>query len=161
LAAYRRAAIWNFFPAWADDTFLGGEFRFATDRQLTGYVLGHEGLSSRIKLRYLDSPFVWGESYAPQRWRIVYIKAARAWTIGPPRVGGFVRQQVRWKKSFIRNIFFTGRFYWRRGPVPAFLFYSHALIVLVAPVMAIRHLVYLPMHGELGLVGLYLGAIFL
>jgi len=42
LAGFRREAIWNYFPAWAADSFLGREFRFATDRQLTGYVLGQE-----------------------------------------------------------------------------------------------------------------------
>ena len=161
LAAYRRAAIYNFFPAWANDTFLGGEFRFATDRQLTGYVLGNEELASSMKLRYLDSSFVFGESYVQRRWRVAYVKSARAWTFVPSSVGGFVRQQVRWKKSFIRNLFFTGRFYWRRGPVPAVLFYVHALIVVVAPVMAFRHLIYLPMRGELALVVFYLASILL
>jgi len=38
MAVFRREAIYNYLPAWATDRFLGGEFRFATDRQLTGYV---------------------------------------------------------------------------------------------------------------------------
>src|SRR3989344_4097111 len=40
LAVFRRSAIYNYIPAWVNDSFLGSEFRFATDRQLTGYVLG-------------------------------------------------------------------------------------------------------------------------
>ena len=36
LAVFRRDAVWNYLPAWAHDRFLGGEFRFATDRQLPG-----------------------------------------------------------------------------------------------------------------------------
>lgn len=160
LAAYRREAIYNLLPAWADDRFAGREFRFATDRQLTGYVLGSEEVGTRLKLRYLDSPFVWRTRYPEKRWRVEYVKSARVWTVVPPSAGRFLRQQVRWKKSFIRNLFFTGAFYWRKGPVPAFLFYTHALIVLVAPFMAFRHLVFLPLSGRAGLAVLYLSAIF-
>ena len=94
LAAFRREAIYDYLPAWADDRFLGAEFRFATDRQLTGYVLRQ------------------------RRWGIAYVHSARAWTQVPDTFTKMVRQQVRWKKSFVRNLFFTGSFYWRRGRLP-------------------------------------------
>ncbi len=48
LAAFRRSAIINYFPAWAADEFLGREFRFATDRQLTGYVLGQQAVGAGL-----------------------------------------------------------------------------------------------------------------
>ena len=40
IACYRRAAIYNFIPGWENDTFLGKEFKFATDRTMTGFALG-------------------------------------------------------------------------------------------------------------------------
>lgn len=40
LAVFRKEAIYNFIPAWENDRFLGSEFKFATDRTMTGFVLG-------------------------------------------------------------------------------------------------------------------------
>src|ERR1700712_1638297 len=135
LAGFRREAIEPFLETWANDRFLGAPFPFATDRQLTGYVL------------------------SDRRWKVGYVKAARVKTEVPDTVRRMVKQQVRWKKSFLRNLSFTGRFYWRRGPGAAFLFYGHTLFVLLAPVMAFRHLVLSPLEGEWALAPLYLAGI--
>jgi cellulose synthase/poly-beta-1,6-N-acetylglucosamine synthase-like glycosyltransferase len=156
LAAFRREAIYNYLPAWAGDRFLGGEFRFATDRQLTGYVLGQKWIGRKLKLQYAESPLVTEVDYPELRWGVAYVRSARAWTHVPDTLGRMVRQQVRWKKSFVRNLFFTGAFYWRRGPYPAAIFYSHAAWVALAPILAFRHLIWLPLHGRWLLVGLYL-----
>ena len=159
LAVFRRDAIVNYLPAWAGDRFLGGEFRFATDRQLTGYVLGQRWMGKRLKARFATSEFVTAEDHPPRTWRVGYVYSAKVWTIVPARVRPFLRQQVRWKKSFIRNLCFTGRFMWRRGPGPAALYYGHALWVFVAPLMAVRHLVWAPINGAWWLVFLYLSGV--
>ncbi|MYT09501.1 MULTISPECIES: glycosyltransferase [Streptomyces] len=161
LAVFRRDAIVNYLPAWAGDRFLGGEFRFATDRQLTGYVLGQKWKGRKLKAQYADSPFVTERNHPELPWRIGYVQSAKVWTTVPARFRPFMRQQVRWKKSFIRNLFFTGTFMWRRGLGPAVLFYGHVLWVLCAPLMAVRHLVWAPYHGLWFLTGLYLGGVLL
>ena len=159
LAAFRREAIYNYFPAWAADTFLGQEFRFATDRQLTAYVLGQEWVGEKLKKKHRHSPMVHSVDYPPQRWRIEYVKSAMVWTNVPPSMKSLFRQQTRWKKSFLRNLCFTGTFYWRRGPAPSLLFYPHALFVLATPIMAFRHLIWLPAHGAFTLSLLYLAGV--
>lgn len=156
LAAFRREAILNFFPAWAADRFLGKEFRFATDRQLTGYVLGAPWLGDKLAAAHADDPLVSDHRYPDRRWEVGYVRSARVWTNVPATFRGMLRQQVRWKKSFVRNIFFTGRFFWRRGPAPAALFYGHLVWVAAAPVLAFRHLVWLPASGALMVTALYL-----
>lgn len=156
LAVFRREAIYNYLPAWATDRFLGGEFRFATDRQLTGYVLGQRWLGQKLKNANADSPFVYSVDYPERLWRVSYVNSAKVWTNVPSTVRAFYRQQIRWKKSFIRNLCFTGRFMWRRGPGPAFLYYGHVLWVLAAPLMAVRHLIWAPWHGLWFLTFLYL-----
>jgi cellulose synthase/poly-beta-1,6-N-acetylglucosamine synthase-like glycosyltransferase len=161
LAAFRREAVYNYLPAWASDTFLGSEFRFATDRQLTGYVLGAPYVGERLKREHADSPFVRDENHPVRRWRVEYVRSARVETVVPSRFRKFAKQQVRWKKSFIRNLFFTGAFYWRKGPVPTFLFYSHVMFVLAMPLMAVRHLVYMPLQGAFALTAVYLLGVFL
>jgi cellulose synthase/poly-beta-1,6-N-acetylglucosamine synthase-like glycosyltransferase len=155
LAAFRRSAILNYFPAWAADEFLGREFRFATDRQLTAYVLGQRWVGEDLQAAHLADPLVSGEPYPRLRWRVGYVRSARVFTEVPPTFRALLRQQVRWKKSFVRNLFFTGGFMWRRGVLPAALFYGHAVWVLLGPLMAFRHLVLLPMQGAWLVSGLY------
>jgi cellulose synthase/poly-beta-1,6-N-acetylglucosamine synthase-like glycosyltransferase len=147
LAVFRRGAIYNYIPAWEQDSFLGREFKFATDRTLTGFVLGAKQVGERLKAKYAGSPFLTPD-YPVREYKIVYTKAARALTEVPDRFGTVIKQQVRWKKSFIRNTFFTGAFYWRKPFVPAAAYYLHILFVLVGPFIVLRHLVYFPLHGE-------------
>jgi cellulose synthase/poly-beta-1,6-N-acetylglucosamine synthase-like glycosyltransferase len=160
LAVFRRAAIYNFVPAWQDDSFLGEEFRFATDRTLTGFVLTSRARSEAIKRAYANSAFL-EVDYAWRRWQAVYSKTARSWTAVPESLPRLIRQQVRWKKSFLRNIWFTGAFYWRRPLVPALVYYLHVFFVLAGPFVAFRHLIYLPIHGNVESMVLYLCGIVL
>lgn len=159
LAVFRREAIINFLPAWADDRFVGREFRFATDRQLTGYVLIPRRKGRRLKQRYANDPLIANEYYPEQHWRVGYVRSARVSTNVPDSLAAFFRQQTRWKKSFVRSFFFTGSFYWRRGPLPAAMYYGHVLWILCAPAMAFRHLVWLPLHGAWFLAALYLSGV--
>lgn len=157
LAVFRREAIESFLPAWAGDRFAGQEFRFATDRQLTAYVLGQEWMGKRVKAPYALDPLVVGAT--DRHWRVGYSKSARVWTNVPETFGSFIRQQIRWKKSFIRNLFFNGPWVWRRGIRPALFFYGHAIWVVAAPLMVFRHVVWAPMTGAWSLFLLYLAGI--
>jgi cellulose synthase/poly-beta-1,6-N-acetylglucosamine synthase-like glycosyltransferase len=158
LAFFRTAAIYNYMPAWGADTFLGQEFRFATDRTLTAYVLGGSYLGPRVLPKHTDSPFA-KPNYPTRDWKIVYSKSTRAWTNVPATLKAMFRQQIRWKKSFIRNIFVTGRFYWRRPFLPALFYYIHVIFVLAGPFIAARHLIYLPLKGNPVSLVLYLAGI--
>ncbi len=159
LAVFRREAVYNFIPAWENDTFLGQEFKFATDRTLTGFVLGSKAIGGRLKKKYADSPFVKDCDYPLNDWKIVYCKAAKAWTNVPDTFSKVIKQQARWKKSFIRNMFFTGAFYWRKPLIPALNYYLHILFVLAGPFITFRHLIYLPLRGNLNAAILYIAGI--
>ncbi len=158
LAFFRLAAIYNFMPAWEADTFLGQEFRFATDRTLTAFVLGGTCLGPKALPKCAGSPFA-EPSYPVRDWKILYSKSTKAWTNVPSTFKAMIRQQVRWKKSFIRNVFVTGRFYWRRPFLPALFYYVHVAFVLFGPVVAARHLIYLPLRGDPISLVLYLAGI--
>lgn len=148
LAVFRKEAIFNYIPAWEQDSFLGQEFRFSTDRTLTGFVLGSQHIGRALKQRYVDTDFVKSVDYPERDWDIVYSKSAKSWTIVPDTWKRLLSQQIRWKKSFIRNIFFTGAFYWRKPLLPAVIYYAHILFVLAGPFIAFRHLVYLPIRSD-------------
>lgn len=161
MAAFRRAAIYDYLPAWAEDTFLGREFKFATDRQLTAYVLGQDRVGTKLKTRYAGSSLIKQEGHQPRGWRVEYVSSARVLTNVPETARTLLKQQVRWKKSFVRNLFFTGGFLWRRGVLPSLLFYGHVLWVCAAPVLAFRHLIWLPAHGHFSYTGVYLAGVLL
>lgn len=155
LAVFRREAIYNLVPAWMNDTFLGQEFKFATDRTMTGYVLGHKWISEELKEKFKESPFM-KENHEPRDWKIVYSKAARSYTEVPDTFRKAVKQQIRWKKSFIRNMFLMGRVYWRKPLLPALFYYLHILFVLVGPFIAFRRLILMPFDTGLASAILYL-----
>lgn len=161
LAVFRREAVFNLVPAWENDSFLGQEFKFATDRTMTGFVLGSKWIAEGLKKKYADSPFVKNENHEPRDWKIVYCKSARSYTQVPDTFRKAIKQQVRWKKSFIRNMFFTGKFYWRKHLLTAFVYYLHLLFVLVGPFIAFRRLILMPITGSFASAILYIMGILL
>ena len=156
LSAFRREAIGPYIHDWAHDTFLGEEFRFATDRQMTGYVLRGEPRSEKKDVHAAAD----GGTREPRKdWEVLYSESARVWTEVPATWKKFLRQQTRWKKSFIRNLFFTGRFYWRRPKLAAFAFYLGILFVLVGPLIAFRAIYFLTANGDFLSAPLYLAGV--
>lgn len=156
LALFRKEAIYNFIPAWEQDSFLGQEFKFATDRTLTGFLLGNKWIGKEIKKKYFNEDCVKEIDYPLNNWKVVYSKSAKSWTILPDTFNRLIKQQVRWKKSFIRNTFFTGKFYWRKPLLPSLVYYLHILFVWVGPFIAFRHIIYLPLRGDLFSAFLYI-----
>ena len=159
LAVFRKEAIYNFIPAWEQDSFLGQQFKFATDRTLTGFLLGNKWVGKKLKEKYAEEDCVKDVDYPLKEWKVVYSKSAKSWTILPDTLRRLVKQQVRWKKSFIRNTFFTGKFYWRKPILPSLVYYLHVLFVWFGPFIAFRHLIYLPMKGDMLSAVLYMAGI--
>ena len=118
-------------------------------------------MGERLKRKHRGDPLVDDVDYPPQKWKVRYVRSARAWTNVPSTRKSFMRQQLRWKKSFIRNLCFTGKYYWRRSPLAAPLFYAHVMWVIVAPAMVAWHLVWLPLHGAFLLTLIYVAGVML
>jgi hyaluronan synthase len=174
--AFRRKAVQPYIHAWAHDRFMGREFKFATDRRLTAYVLGANPPSDKksvsdepqkpdaysyMSLIYLSmlstgkddfesmrrssDPSVAIEDKSRYRWRLKYSQHVRVY-IGPPETfAALIRQQIRWRKSFIRSIFSTGRVYWRRPFFAALLYYLQLSLKIIRPYIVIKSLLLLPL----------------
>ena len=56
----------------------------------------------------------------------------------------FFRQQLRWKKSWVRESMIAASFMWKKPPIMAFSFFAGLLFPLISPVVVVRALVYLP-----------------
>ncbi|MDQ3681133.1 MAG: glycosyltransferase family 2 protein [Actinomycetota bacterium] len=106
-AAYRRSVVLPLLDAWEFQTFLGRPATFGDDRALTNRIL--------------------------DRHRVVYQASARAETMVPERPRVFFRQQLRWKKSWLRESMQVVRYFWRKNPVAALFTYASIAFPFMAP----------------------------
>src|SRR6059036_3026677 len=83
-SAYRREAILPSLEHWEHQRFLGRPATYGDDRSLTNYVL--------------------------RDWKIRYEERAVSRTIVPASVTLFLRQQLRWKRSWTRESVIVSRF---------------------------------------------------
>lgn len=118
-SVYRREAVMPKIDWWENQSFLGIESSYGDDRSLTNCVL--------------------------RDWKVRYQSRAVAATAVPDTFMQFMRQQARWKRSWTRESLIVSRFIWRKNPVAAFFTYVGILLPLVAPIVAIRFLIWLPL----------------
>lgn len=93
-SAYRLSSLLEQAERYTSQSFLGKECTFGDDRHLTNLILANGG-------------------------RAVFEPRARAHTFVPTRIGEYLTQQLRWNKSFYREILWTARFAHRRNPYMA------------------------------------------
>jgi hyaluronan synthase len=113
-AAYRAEAVQPLVEAWEFQTFLGRPATFGDDRSLTNRVL--------------------------RRWRVIYQETARAETVVPAGLRQFFRQQLRWKKSWLRENLYVVRFIWRKHPLGALFTYAGVAFPFIAPFVVLHAL---------------------
>lgn len=106
-AAYRRSVVLPLLDAWEFQTFLGRPATFGDDRALTNRILATH--------------------------RVVYQASARAETVAPESLRVFFRQQLRWKKSWLRESLQVLRYFWRKNPVAAVFTYASIAFPFMAP----------------------------
>lgn len=116
-SAYRKSILLKIIDEWLNEYFLGKPVTWGDDRSLTGRVL---------KLGY-DA---------------IYLDSVRVYTIVPDSFRVLVKQQIRWKKSWIVNAIFLVKYISIKRPFSFLLNYLPTLIIsFVAPFIAF-YLVY-------------------
>ncbi|QDP99963.1 glycosyltransferase family 2 protein [Lysinibacillus fusiformis] len=122
LACYRKDLILKNETAWLNQKFLGQPATFGDDRSMTNYIL--------------------------KTHRTGYQDNAVCSTIVPSDTKVFLSQQMRWKRSWLRESLRAFLFMWKKEPF-MFLFFIIGLIVpIAAPIVVVYNLIYVPiMHG--------------
>ncbi|MFB7158069.1 glycosyltransferase [Lysinibacillus sp. NPDC056232] len=122
LACYRKELILKNETAWLNQKFLGQPATFGDDRSMTNYIL--------------------------KTHRTGYQDNAVCSTIVPSDTKVFLSQQMRWKRSWLRESLRAFLFMWKKEPF-MFLFFIIGLIVpIAAPIVVVYNLLYVPiMHG--------------
>lgn len=167
-SAFRKEAVKPFVHAWANDRFFGQEFIFATDRLMTAIVLGFEPTDYTIaevpKTPVKDSDTsksnkgrkVPNDKY----WNIKYSTSVRIQIGVPTTFKSFIKQQIRWRKSFIRSIFSTGSIYWKRPFPMSLIFYLVMGLKIVRPYVIFHAFVLLPFSGDYFTPFFYMASVF-
>ncbi|WP_404803624.1 glycosyltransferase [Lysinibacillus sp. S1] len=122
LACYRKELILKNETAWLNQKFLGQPATFGDDRSMTNYIL--------------------------KTHRTGYQDNAICSTIVPSDTKVFLSQQMRWKRSWLRESLRAFLFMWKKEPF-MFLFFIIGLIVpIAAPIVVVYNLIYVPvMYG--------------
>lgn len=121
LACYKKEIILENSDAWLNQSFLGQRATFGDDRAMTNFVL--------------------------EKHRTCYQDTAVCSTIVPNRYDVFLKQQMRWKRSWLRESLIAGKFMWKKEPFAAVSFYMGLIVPIAAPIVVLYNLIYVPfMH---------------
>ena len=116
-SAYRRSAVLPVLDRWEHQRFLGMECTFGDDRSLTNMILR-------------------------KGWVSTYHNGAVAWTEVPDRYGKFFRQQLRWKKSWLREGPILMSHIWRTRPLAFPAVFIQTLAGLLSPIILLYNLLW-------------------
>ena len=119
ISCYRKDLILTYQDDWLNQTFLGQPATFGDDRSMTNFIL--------------------------KNYRTVYQDTAICTTIVPSAFKVFLKQQMRWKRSWLRESLRAGGFMWRKEPFQAISFYAGFIVPIVAPIVVLYNLVYVPL----------------
>lgn len=120
LACYRKEIVVSHIDEWLNQSFLGQKATFGDDRAMTNFVLsGH---------------------------RTGYQDTAVCSTVVPNRYKVFLKQQMRWKRSWLRESLMAARFMWKKEPFAAVSFYMGLIVPVLAPIVVVYNLIIAPIR---------------
>lgn len=122
LSCYRKDLIIKNQEAWLNQTFLGQPATFGDDRSMTNYML--------------------------KTHRTSYQDTAICTTVVPSQTGVFLKQQMRWKRSWLRESLRALTFIFKKEPFMMLFFLVGLIVPIAAPIVVIYNLIYVPIvHG--------------
>ena len=120
LACYRKELVIKNIDAWLSQSFLGQKATFGDDRAMTNFILKGQ--------------------------RTGYQDTAVCSTVVPNRYKVFLKQQMRWKRSWLRESLMASRFMWKKEPFAAVSFYMGLIVPVAAPIVVVYNLFIAPLR---------------
>ncbi|MCS0826148.1 glycosyltransferase family 2 protein [Cytobacillus firmus] len=122
LSCYRKSLVLENADAWLKQRFLGHPATFGDDRSMTNFIL--------------------------KTHRTSYQDQAVCSTIVPSSLKTFLNQQMRWKRSWLRESLRALSFMWKKEPFMMVFFIVGLIVPIAAPIVVMYNLLYVPlMHG--------------
>lgn len=118
LACYRKDLVLKYLDTWMNQKFLGQKATLGDDRSMTNFILKYN--------------------------RTSYQDTAICSTIVPNSYDTFMKQQMRWKRSWLRESLRAASFMWKKEPFMNLQFLMGVLVPIVAPMIVLYNLIYVP-----------------
>ena len=148
LAAYRRDSIKNFVGLWGKDDSQNQKTEKPQYFKSNPWGLTKtKRISERIlewSSQFDDSEDSVLTSQTLVDWRTKYVSSAKVYTDVPEKMEGFVKQQLRWKKGWLRASLFLMTFIWRKNPIISSVFYINFASGLLMPLIMFTIFFYAP-----------------
>ncbi len=119
LACYRKSLVIKHMDHWLNQKFLGEKATFGDDRSMTNFILREN------RTGYQDTAIC--NTIVPNTHRI------------------FLKQQMRWKRSWLRESLIAAAFMGKKEPFMALSFYMGVLVPFLAPVIVLYNFIYIPL----------------
>jgi len=118
LSCYRKELVLKNADEWINQKFLGQPATFGDDRSMTNFII--------------------------RTHRTGYQDKAICSTVVPSKMSLFLKQQMRWKRSWLRESLRASTIVPRKEPFMALFFYMGLLVPVLAPVVFTYNLIYVP-----------------
>ncbi|SEO22263.1 hyaluronan synthase [Amphibacillus marinus] len=118
ISCYRKSLILKYADAWLNQRFFGQKATFGDDRSMTNFIL--------------------------QDHRTCYQDRAICSTIVPSKYMSFLKQQMRWKRSWLRESLRALKFIWKKEPFMQVLFLFGLIVPIISPIIVFYNLIYIP-----------------
>ncbi|MEW9094242.1 MAG: glycosyltransferase [Clostridiaceae bacterium] len=118
ISCYRKDLVLKHKEEWLNQKFLGHPATFGDDRSMTNFIL--------------------------RTHRTSYQDNAICHTIVPSDQKVFLKQQMRWKRSWLRESLIASKFIWRKEPFMSSLFYMGLIVPIAAPIVVVYNLIIIP-----------------
>jgi hyaluronan synthase len=147
-AGYRREAIEKFIPLWNDETSNWKELdtkKYFKSNPWKNKFLGK--ISTKLlewSSQFDDSEDITLTSQTLIDWKTKYVASSIVYTDVPENMKGFIKQQLRWRKGWIRASFFVSSFIWKKNPLVSIMFYIHLITLLPSPFILMTMIFYAP-----------------
>ena len=123
LSCYRKDLVLANLDDWCNQRFLGQTATFGDDRSMTNKIL--------------------------RNYRTVYQDTAICSTVVPSDQKIFLKQQMRWKRSWLRESIIAGSYIWKKEPFAALFFYMSFVVPFLAPIIFLYNIFYVPLFNQI------------
>jgi hyaluronan synthase len=123
LSCYRKELVLENLTTWREQVFLGYKSTLGDDRAMTNLILKNH--------------------------RTCYQDTAICTTIVPNTQSVFLKQQLRWNRSWFVESMLALRFIWKKEPFATLLFCIGVFLTLTAPLIVIYNMFYVPIVYEI------------
>lgn len=163
LAAYRRDVVANFMPCWevsndhhSKDNEVNREISLIEPKVAKNDLLLALSPLRNLKRRLVESAIQYNDAddrlltaQSLRKWESVYVVTAIAYVEGQDTWKGFIKQQIRWMKGFLRSNLYLGMYFWRkRHPFITIMYYLDITSCSAMPLAILTVLIYEPLTLE-------------